>query len=82
MKNMAGKKVLIIYGGWEGHSPSEVSYFFKEKMEELGFKVIISSDLDVLLDNETINGTDLIIMQWTGDESYKKTIRINYFFRR
>ncbi|MFC2144972.1 ThuA domain-containing protein [Actinomycetota bacterium] len=63
---MSGKKALVLYGGWVGHAPAEISYFFKEKLEELDFKVYISDDLDILLDNEILSKIDLIIMQWTG----------------
>ena len=43
------KNALIIYGGWDGHTPKETGYLFKEMLEAEGFAVTISSFLENLI---------------------------------
>ena len=40
------KKVLINYGGWEGHEPEQCSALFANVMRNEGFTVDAVSDLD------------------------------------
>ena len=42
------KNALIIYGGWDGHTPKETGYLFKEMLEAEGFDVTITDTLDAL----------------------------------
>ena len=60
--------VLIIYGGWEGHSPKEISHYFAKILTENKHQVTFSDSLFVLEDEPTLTAYDLIIMNWTRGE--------------
>lgn len=59
------KKALIFYGGWDGHTPKETGFLFKEMLEAEGFEVTISDSLSVLDDYESITKYDLFVPVWT-----------------
>ena len=59
------KNALIIYGGWDGHTPKETGYLFKEMLEAEGFAVTITDTLDALNDYEEITKYDLFVPVWT-----------------
>jgi hypothetical protein len=44
------KKVLIVWGGWEGHEPKKCVDIFAPWLVEQGFDVEISTTLDSYLD--------------------------------
>ena len=55
------KKALIVWGGWDGHEPEQVSNRFKGLLEKEGFEVTVSDSLDSFLDEEYLKSLDLII---------------------
>jgi hypothetical protein len=59
------KNALIVWGGWDGHEPSQLALIFKEILETEHFNVEISDTLDAFLDPEKMNALDLIIPIWT-----------------
>lgn len=59
------KKALIFYGGWEGHTPKETAYLFKDMLEQEGVEVTVSDTLSVLDDFDSIAKYDLFIPVWT-----------------
>jgi len=59
------KTALILYGGWEGHQPTETTGFFKRELEDRGFSVSLTEDLAALEEEESLQGYDLIIPNWT-----------------
>jgi type 1 glutamine amidotransferase len=62
------KKVLFIYGGWEGHQPKEVSRLFASEMQQQGLETQIESSLDILADAEKLKKFSLIFPCWTMGE--------------
>ena len=42
------KKILMTWGGWEGHDPKETTEIFAEVLSDDGFDVEVSDTLDVL----------------------------------
>ena len=48
------KKALILYGGWDGHTPKETAQLFDELLRAEGFETVLSDTLDVLNDYEQI----------------------------
>lgn len=63
-----GSKALIIYGGWEGHSPEETSLYMSDLLATEGYQVLRVNDLSILNDLTALREFDLIIMHWTrGD---------------
>lgn len=59
------KKALIVWGGWDGHEPEQVSGIFKDTLEKEGFSVEVSKNLKALEDKEKVKGLHLIIPVWT-----------------
>jgi len=59
------KKVLFIYGGWEGHQPKETSEIFIRILSDEGFDIEVSTTLNSLLDVEKLKEKDLIVINWT-----------------
>ena len=62
------KKALIIYGGWDGHTPKETGALFAELLRGEGFEVTLSDTLDCLNDYEQIRQYDLFVPVWTMGE--------------
>jgi uncharacterized protein len=59
------KSALIVYGGWDGHQPKEVSQLLEGELKRAGFAVEVSDTLDALLDGEKLRKLDLIVPIWT-----------------
>lgn len=59
------KKILFVYGGWEGHQPKETTEIFAKIMEEEGYNVEIHNTLDVFTDKEKMSSVNLIVICWT-----------------
>lgn len=64
-QGQARKKVLIVWGGWEGHQPKQTVDVFAPWLTEQGFDVEISNTLDSYLDAEKLKGLSLIIQAVT-----------------
>jgi type 1 glutamine amidotransferase len=60
-----GKKVLFIYGGWEGHEPEKCRDLFVPWLESEGAGVILSTSLDTYTDTALMSELDLIIQIFT-----------------
>ncbi len=58
-------KALIVYGGWDGHQPDEVSQLFASELKKKGVDVERSDTLDALLNVQKLKGLDVIIPHWT-----------------
>jgi type 1 glutamine amidotransferase len=59
------KKALVVYGGWEGHSPKATSEIIAGDLRAAGFDVTVSDSLDALLDAEALKTYDLLVPNWT-----------------
>jgi len=59
------KKVLMVWGGWEGHQPKQTVDVFAPWLAQQGFDVEISHTLDSYLDTEKMKGLTLIVQAWT-----------------
>ena len=59
------KKVLIVYGGWDGHDPKETSHLFAGLLEEAGLEVTLSELLDSFLDTELMGSVDMVVPMYT-----------------
>jgi type 1 glutamine amidotransferase len=56
------KKALVVYGGWDGHSPKATSELIAGDLRTAGFDVTLSDSLDALLDAKNY---DLLVPNWT-----------------
>lgn len=61
----AGKKVLIVWGGWPGHQPKETVDVFAPWLAEQGFDVEISNSLDSYLDAAKMKSLTLVVQAVT-----------------
>lgn len=62
------KRVLFVWGGWEGHEPLQCTKIFAPLLEQAGFEATICDTLDVYLDVDQLKTYDLITQVWTmGD---------------
>ena len=62
------KKVLMVWGGWDGHEPKQCVDIFAPLLNALGFEVQISENLDVYKDEELMSELSLIVPVWTMGE--------------
>jgi type 1 glutamine amidotransferase len=69
------KTALIVYGGWNGHQPAEVSAVFKGILETEGFAVEVSASLDSFTDEDKLMSLNLIIPVWTMGEIGEKQLK-------
>ncbi len=66
------KKVLIVWGGWEGHEPKQCVDRVIPGLEEAGFEIGVSDTLDIYLDYSEMTSLDLIVQCWTMGELTKE----------
>lgn len=62
---MEKRKALIVWGGWLGHEPEQVTNIFAGILREENFEVEIDTTLDAFLDEEKLKKLHLIIPVWT-----------------
>lgn len=65
-------KALIVYGGWEGHEPTEVATVYEELLAGGGAEVEKVESLDALADAERLKALDLVVINWTMGELAKE----------
>lgn len=68
---MKGKNILIVYGGWPGHSPKEFVAKIQPWLEAEGAHVTLSDSLGIYTNVEFLKSQDLIIQSWTMGEITK-----------
>ncbi len=62
------KRVLINWGGWEGHEPEACAELFAGLLREEGLEVDVVSNLGVFADESYLQTCDLIVPVWTMSE--------------
>ena len=58
------KKALIVWGGWDGHSPKQCAEVFENMLKGEGFDVEVSETLDSFTDGKLAD-LSLIVPSWT-----------------
>lgn len=62
------RRVLVVRGGWEGHSPEAVTDEFTDFLDQEGFDVVVEDSLEVYADAEFMGSLSLVVQSWTqGD---------------
>lgn len=61
---LKGKKVLFVWGGWNGHEPDKCRDIFVPWLESEGAAVTVSNTLDSYI-NLDLKSFDLIVQTWT-----------------
>lgn len=63
--SLDGKKILYVWGGWEGHEPKKSVDIFVPWLRSEGAEVEVSDSLDSYADEALMSSIDLIIQIWT-----------------
>jgi type 1 glutamine amidotransferase len=63
-----GKSALVMWGGWDGHTPKDTAEIFAGKLKENGFEVRFENSLKPLEDVEAVKQFSLIVPMWTMGE--------------
>ncbi len=61
----AGKRVLMVWGGWPGHQPKETVEIFASWLKEQGFEVEVADSVAVYKDPAKMKGLALIVQAVT-----------------
>jgi len=64
-KQLEGKKVLFVWGGWNGHDPEQCRDLFVPWMRQEGAEVTVSDSLNSYKDKDLMASVDLIVQVWT-----------------
>lgn len=59
------KSALLVWGGWEGHTPKACADLFAPWLESKGFRVVVSDTLDIYTNKRRMRKFDLIVPIWT-----------------
>ena len=59
---------MIVWGGWDGHTPQACAELFAPWLESKGFRVVVSDTLDIYCNKRRMRGFDLIVPIWTMGE--------------
>jgi type 1 glutamine amidotransferase len=62
------KKAIIVWGGWDGHTPDACAEVLKPALEGRGYTVDVSDTLEAFEDAEKLLTYDVIIPIWTMGE--------------
>lgn len=60
-----GRKVLFVWGGWDGHEPQKCRDIFVPWMRSQGAEVTVSDSLNSYKDKELMSSLDLIVQVYT-----------------
>jgi uncharacterized protein len=59
------KSALMVWGGWDGHEPSQCMEIFAPVLRNEGFDVTVSDTMDAYLDADRMKSYSLIVPLWT-----------------
>ncbi len=59
------KKALMVWGGWDGHTPKESVDRFVPFLKKNGFDVVVKDTLEAYADKALMTGVNLIVQCWT-----------------
>ena len=72
------RKALIVWGGWLGHEPEQVTEIFERTLVKEGFSVEVSDTLESLEDVEKLKALHLIVPVWTmGEISHEQVAAVS-----
>jgi hypothetical protein len=63
--SLKGKKVLFVWGGWDGHEPEQCRDIFVPWMEAEGAEVFVSDSLGIYTNKDFMADLDLIVQIFT-----------------
>jgi hypothetical protein len=63
--DLRGRKVLMVWGGWDGHEPKKCVDLFAPWMRSLGADVRVSDALDPYTEKSYMESVDLVVQVYT-----------------
>lgn len=63
--SLEGKKVLLVYGGWDGHEPVQCRDLFLPWLKAEKAEVFVHDNLDCYTDSVLMEKIDLVVQVWT-----------------
>jgi type 1 glutamine amidotransferase len=66
------KQALIVFGGWDGHTPKQSAELFADVLTQDGYDVDLRDTLDAYLDADRLAELSLIVPLWTMGEISKE----------
>ena len=75
LPSLDGKKVLMVYGGWDGHQPDVFVGKVSKWLYAEGAQLVISDSLGVYTNKKIMETIDVIIQYWTMGELTKDQFR-------
>lgn len=65
LPSLKGRKILFVYGGWDGHEPEKFRDYLTPWLNEQGAEVMLSPNLDPYLDEKLMASIDLFLQIFT-----------------
>jgi type 1 glutamine amidotransferase len=62
------KSALVVWGGWDGHTPKQCADIFAPWLESKGYDVTVSDSMDIYTEKEKMHAFRLIVPIWTMGE--------------
>lgn len=59
------KSALVVWGGWNGHTPKECADVIAPWLESKGFRVVVSDTLEIYTNKRRMRHFNLIVPIWT-----------------
>jgi type 1 glutamine amidotransferase len=72
LPSLKGRKVLLTYGGWEGHEPAKWNDYISSWLKDEGAEVQSFNSLDPYADKSLMSGIDVVIQSWTMSQISKE----------
>lgn len=72
LPSLKGRKVLFVYGGWDGHEPTKYRDYLGGWLKDEGAEVAFSDVLDVYTDADLMREQDLVIQIYTMSQISKE----------
>jgi type 1 glutamine amidotransferase len=55
------KAALIVWGGWDGHTPEACAKLFQGWLKEKGWRVVVESNMDIYCNKRRMSNFDVVI---------------------
>ena len=62
------KSALVVWGGWDGHTPKPCADLIAPWLKSKGFRVVVSDTLEIYTTKRRMRNFDLIVPIWTMGE--------------
>lgn len=66
------KKALMVWGGWDGHTPKQSTDRFLPFLQQHGYEVTVKDSLEAYTDAALMGSLDLIVQCWTMGQLSKE----------